>query len=375
MSKTIIMMIISSSLTLSGCLSSPSNGDKKIEEESLKLLWSYSYDPDGGSPKVLPLVHDDKIISSGDISVTAVDYKTGKEIWKTPFESTHLLTNRTFGSNGQQLVGSVFRKLISWNLNSGEQLWEIHFPDSVTFGNLGGVTHSDNQFFVIGDYFEFHRISTGGHRHTIELDARSYETTVVENVLFATQRLNNKGFFSAYDVPTMNLLWRFEPGAFGFGTRVPPIIEDGIAYVGTVGGPGDPRNGFFALNATTGQEIWRREGIFTYAAILVDDRIYGVNGNNVWALNKSTGQMVWSTNSQGGGHGEGTLAWLDGYLYWSHSSGLHVFKGSTGELVHVEPAPDRTYYWLVTADKGRIFAQTSSHLYAFAPWGHEEALE
>jgi len=32
----------------------------------------------------------------------------------------------------------------------------------------------------------------------------------------------------------------------------------------------------------------------------------------------------------------------------------------------------RHAYGLVTAHDGRIFAQSSRHLYAFAPWGHTQ---
>jgi outer membrane protein assembly factor BamB len=95
----------------------------------------------------------------------------------------------------------------------------------------------------------------------------------------------------------------------------------------------------------------------------------------VWALNKMTGQLLWSTNSLGGGHSNNNLVFMDGHVYWAHGSGLHVFNEVSGELVHVEPAPDKTTFQLITANKGRIFAQSSRHLYAFAPWGHEEAIE
>lgn len=169
-------------------------------------------------------------------------------------------------------------------------------------------------------------------------------------------------------------VWRFEPGEFGFGTREAPIIENGIVYVGTTGGPSGSKNGFFALDAQTGEEIWRREGIFTYSAVLAGDRIFGVNGQRVWALDKHTGEQLWITRGQGG-HSESNLDYMEGHVYWAHGSGLHVFDAESGELLHVEPSPDGSFFWLVTAGAGRIFAQSNRHLYAFAPWGHEEALE
>lgn len=371
--KLLKLLILASIPTLSGCFSSPSNGEKKTDEH-LNLLWEYTYNPDGGAPRIKPLLVLDKIITSGDISVTALDFKTGDLLWKTPFENHRQLLNRSFGLNGSQIVGSVVRKVLSWDLESGQPLWEVDFSN-VSFNNTRGINSLSNGFITVGSDGSIYKISQNGHIEIIILDARSYEATHSNGILFVGQAKNEKGIVSAYQLDTMELLWRFEPGSFGYPAYAPPIIENNIVYAGTLNGPGEPRNGFFALNADTGQEIWRREGIFTYAAILEGDRIFGVNGNSVWALNKTTGNLLWSTNSLGGGHSESNLAFMDGHVYWAHGSGLHVFKGDTGELVHVEPAPDKSSFWLVTADKGRVFAQTNRHLYAFAPWGHEEALE
>lgn len=368
----IVFIIIASSLTLSGCFSSPSNSGN-TKDQTLKILWEYAYDLDGGAPRVLPLIHEDKILTSGDIKVTALDYETGEQIWKTPFVNTRQLTNRSFGSDGQQLVGSVTGKMISWNLDTGDPLWEVHFLDRVSLRNLGGIVYAENQFFAVGDYLEFHRISITGNRHTIELDARSYETIVVHNVLYVTQRLNNKGFFSAYDVQTMNRLWRFDPGEYGFGTHAPPIVDNGVVYVGTAGGPADSQNGFFALNGATGKEIWRREGIQSYSAVLEGDFIYVYDGGGVHKFRKDNGSTVWHTNF--GSSGAAPIAFGYGFVYAPHSGSMRILDAGTGEIVHTMSPPDGSYFWLVTADKGRIFAQTNRHLYAFAPWGHEEALE
>lgn len=368
------LFILVSIPTLSGCFSSPSNGGNKTNEK-LNLLWEYAYNPDGGAPRIKPQLVLDKIITSGDINVTALDYKTGDLLWKTPFENHRQLLNRSFGINGSLIVGSVARKVLSWDLESGHPQWEVDFSNGQSFNNTRGINSFPGGFIAVGSDGSLYVIDPNGNVVIKQLDARSYEAAYSNGKLYVGQAKNERGVVSAYQLDTMGLLWRFEPGSFGYPAYAPPIIENGIVYVGTLGGPGDPQNGFFALNADTGQEIWRREGIFTYAAILAGERIFGVNGNSVWALNKNTGNMIWSTNSLGGGHSESNLAYMDGHVYWAHGSGLHVFKGETGELVRVEPMPDESSLWLVTADKGRIFAQTSRHLYAFAPWGHEEALE
>lgn len=372
--KIFQLLTLASSLTLSGCFSTPSNGESK-QDKVLVNLWEYAYDLDGGAPSVQPLIYKNLIVTSGDKKVTAIDYETGELVWKTPFEHHKQLLNQSFGLKGDVLVGSISKALIAWDIRTGVSKWILVIPDSLSFNNTRGIGTVPDGFIAVSDDSTLFKISPTGSLQTFQIDARSYEAVFANDHLVIGQVKEMKGIISAYHIDSMELLWRFQPGSFGYPAYAPPIIENGIVYVGTTGGPTDSQNGFFALNAVTGQEIWRKEGIFTYAAILVDDRIFGVNGNNVWALNKNTGQMLWSTNSLGGGHSNNNLVYLDGHVYWAHGSGIHVFNEVSGELVHVEPAPDRTTFQLITADKGRIFAQTSRHLYAFAPWGHEEALE
>jgi outer membrane protein assembly factor BamB len=369
-----IFMYLLSILTLSGCFNSPSNGGKD-EDQALKILWNYAYDLDGGAPRALPIIHNDRIVTSGDINVTSLDFKTGELVWKTPFEHHRQLLNQSFGLNDNVLVGSIARSLLAWNIQTGASLWKVDISDSLSFNNSRGIHSVPDGFVAVSNGPRLYKLDRQGEMEIIELDARSYESTYVDGVLYVGQVKDSKGVVSAYHLDTMELIWRFEPGNYGFPVFLPPIVENEIVYIGTAGGPTDSRNGFFALNAATGQEIWRREEIFTYSAILVGDRIFGVNGNNVWALNKMTGQLLWSTNSLGGGHSNNNLVFMDGHVYWAHGSGLHVFNEVSGELVHVEPAPDKTTFQLITANKGRIFAQSSRHLYAFAPWGHEEAIE
>jgi outer membrane protein assembly factor BamB len=182
-----------------------------------------------------------------------------------------------------------------------------------------------------------------------------------------------RGIISAYQLDTMELLWRFEPGNYGYPAYAPPIVENGIVYVGTVSAPSDSEFGFFALNAATGQEIWRKVGIQTYSSVLEGDFIYVYDGGGVHKIRKDNGSTVWHTNF--GSSGAAPIAYGYGFVYAPHSGAMRILDAETGEIVHMMSPPDGSFFWLVTADKGRIFAQSSRHLYAFAPWGHEEALE
>ena len=363
---------------MSGCSSSPTNnGDSN---KKLLLLWEYSYDLDGGAPRVKPLIHDNMIITSGDNNITSLHANTGDIKWKTPLNHHTSLTNRRFGIADDLIVGSVLNRLIAWNLITGTEKWSISFKDNLTFADLSGVGVADGFFISFGTNGELYKTSKNGELEVDWIGIRTYESSFYDGNLLLTHRSPpadgeiQYGVIQSFDFDSMELNWSFEKHGFMYATRVAPTIENNIVYFGTADGASNLKSGFFALNAQTGEEIWRQEGINTYSAVLAGDRIFGVNGQRVWALDKHTGELLWITRGQGG-HSESNLDYLDGYVYWAHGGGLHVFDAENGELLHVLPAPDGSFFWLVTAGAGRIFAQSSNHLYAFAPWGHKQPLE
>ncbi|MEX0845546.1 MAG: PQQ-binding-like beta-propeller repeat protein [Balneolaceae bacterium] len=372
--KVLAYSIFIGILTLSGCFSSPpDNGE---DEPSLHLLWEYAYDLDGGAPRVKPYLYTNMIITSGDIKITALNYVTGEQVWKTPFDFTRQLLNSSFGVSNDVITGSISDQVLAWNIETGESLWSVSFPDSLNFSHLSGITGSSDFFIAVGKGDNrIYKISQNGELEIVQLDVRSYETSIYDGVLYASQRDGDPGVgvFTAYDVQTMEKIWRFEPGEFGFGTREAPIVENGIVYTGTTSGPSNSKNGFFALNAQTGEELWRREGIFTYSAVLVDDYIYVNDAAGIYKLRKSDGGMEWYSDFEAGA-GTAPIDYGYGYLYAPHSGTMHVVDAETGEIVYRLSPPDGSYFWKVTVGKGRVFAQSNRKLYAFAPWGYEEPI-
>jgi len=66
------------------------------------------------------------------------------------------------------------------------------------------------------------------------------------------------------------------------------------------------------------------------------------------------------------------LAYWDGYVYHPHYGKLYILNGETGEIVHTMRGPDEAYTYQVSAGAGKIFVQSSQHLYAFSPYDPEK---
>ncbi len=370
--KNFHLLITLSSLMLSGCFSSPTQ--EKEKEKTMHVLWEYAYDFDGGAPRAKPLIHENNVITSGDAKIAALNYRTGEMVWKTPYDFSTQLMNDSFGVIDNIITGSIPDKILAWDIRTGTFLWEVFIPDSINLAQFKGITGTGGSFIAVSNSAIL-KISMEGELTVYTQDARTYETTVSEGVLYAGQRRRDPdvGVFSAYDLDTMELIWRYEPGEFIAATRIKPIIDDGVVFIGTSGGPNAYKTGFFALDATTGEELWRREGMFTFSAVLIDDYIYVHDGGGVHKLHKSDGRILWKSDFSG--VGEGPLAYGYGYIYTNHSGTIYIIDAETGEIVHKFGPPKGSYFWEVTVEKGRVFAQSNRHLYAFAPWGHTEPLE
>ncbi len=323
---------------------------------------------------------DQWVISSGDNHLTKLDIESGNVVWKTEFDHTGPLQNRGIGHSENIFVGSIPDKIIGWNQMSGKQEWMVPVESPNTLFTLGEIQFSGSSFIVSGNQGEIYFISENGLIVDTQVSKyRVYQTTTVGNgLLLLGQRTydedNFNGAISLIDINSGIIKWEFKPEGFAPFIRMPPTMQDGIVYCGTMGSSGKLKQAFFALDANTGEEIWRREGIFTYSAVLVGDYIYVNNATGIYKLRKTDGGIEWYSNFRAG-VGTSPIAYGYGYLYAPHAGTMHVVDAGNGEIVHRFSPPDGSYFWRVTAGAGRIFAQSNRTLYAFAPWGHTQPLE
>jgi outer membrane protein assembly factor BamB len=114
-----------------------------------------------------------------------------------------------------------------------------------------------------------------------------------------------------------------------------PAVANGIVYVGSP----DPRHGFYAIDAQTGQEKWsfkKQEGMIDMVrsspAVSGDTVYFGGDFDSFHALDANTGQPKWTFKAAG------TLNYApavgeDGTVYFSSKdTNLYAVNGQTGEL-------------------------------------------
>lgn len=152
----------------------------------------------------------------------------------------------------------------------------------------------------------------------------------------------DNGFLYRLDRATGKEVWRYDLGdaqsprimphqiVYEYDFKSPrPLLADGVIYVGAGDG------GFHAVNAATGERIWRfaTEGKIRTDAIAVGSNVvFGSFDNYVYALDRKTGRQVWKYNSYA--EVDGSPALIDGkIIVGNHGSVVQAIDPATGKWV------------------------------------------
>jgi outer membrane protein assembly factor BamB len=139
------------------------------------------------------------------------------------------------------------------------------------------------------------------------------------------------------NVGKLGLKWTFP-----IGTSTPPVVANGVVYVGTEDGA------MYALNASTGAVSWSVQagGLFPSSPAVVNGVVYiGSFDHNVYALNASTGARLWSFATGDLVYSAPTvvngvvyIGSTDGNLYALNATTGAKLWGFTGGAVYSSPA-------------------------------------
>jgi outer membrane protein assembly factor BamB len=348
-------------------------------EGPLEVQWRHQFnstDAFGFMP--LTVIGDSLVLMTGDASLTALHAHDGVVKWRTPTQNGSDLEGVQFTHDEKAIYAVHDSKILAWNLDDGRKLWSFApFEEERIFaGTLlgkgpeilyGSGNSGDNGILYALDRnsgaLTFKRV----YDHTPgAVTYRSGELYIGNAWTPEGAQGQSKGSIMKVDAATGDSLWNFRTPRGGF-YRMRPFVEDGVVYAGTDGGENTV---FVALDAATGEVIWRNTRARVYAAEMADGKIFVNDGSDLLALDKDDGSILWRARLDAG-HGESGLAYLDGYVYHPHGQAMRVVNAETGEIVHIEAPPDGSYFWEVGAGAGTVFAQSSGYLVAYEPYQPE----
>ena len=119
-----------------------------------------------------------------------------------------------------------------------------------------------------------------------------------QNLNIENSRYSTLDQINTSNVEQLNMLWSFEPGLRDDIAQVTPLVVDGVMYLHS-------RATMYALDATTGEELWRRildsgpangpVRVSTYA----EGRVYAYRGADLYAFDAETGAALASFGDAG----------------------------------------------------------------------------
>ena len=366
--SAIIVITVAAGCDRSGSENEQRNGES---EDSLQVFWKRAFEMTGGIRVRPRIVGDSIVLFSGGAHLRAFRVANGSTKWKTSLEpETELYSRRLLVSKGT-VCSPHQGQVLSWDLETGRQQWKFVPPEGNRLFEIGFYDLGPEHFYGSGSG-KLLIINREDGSLSREEEYGGASTLYQDGSLFLGQAWTpegaegqSRGGILKVNVASGDSLWFFKTERGGF-YRMRPLLDEGRVYAGTRGGE---MTEFVALDAETGEVIWRNKEARVYAAEMAAGKIFVNTGRDVMALDKETGETLWHAGLEAG-HGESELAYLDGYVYHPHGQGLRVISAKTGEVVHIE-WPENGYFWEVSTGAGKVFAQDSGALYAFEPYSPE----
>ncbi|HEY6947509.1 MAG TPA: PQQ-binding-like beta-propeller repeat protein, partial [Gemmatimonadales bacterium] len=152
----------------------------------------------------------------------------------------------------------------------------------------------------------------------------------------------DNGFLYKLDRATGKEIWRYDLGdartprilphqiVYDYDFKSPrPLLADGVIYVGSGDG------GFHAVDAGTGQRLWRfatGDRIRTDAIVSGAQVVFGSFDHFVYAVDRKTGQQAWKADTYA--EVDGSPALIDGKIVvGNHGSLVVALDPATGKPV------------------------------------------
>lgn len=336
--------------------------------------------------------------------VACFDAETGRLVWERKFNVWHstITFNRLGWANlgADAETGYVYAHLVNGLLlcfdRDGRILWTRSLTEEFNrFSGYGGRLHTpvvDGDLVVISMGNRGWADRPPSHRY-MAFDKRTGETvwmarpggggqadlTVYSTPIAATingRRLliagNGNGGIFAFKASTGEVVWGFPLSKRGINTS--PVAADNRVYAthSEENLDNTTMGRVVCLDAGTGKEIWRQDGIAAgYASpALHAGRLYVIdNSANVHCLDAESGRKYWEQNI--GTVGKGSPTWADGKLYVTEVNGgfriLNVNDAGANvldeEKILMPGGRPAEIYGSVAIAYGRIYFATEAGLF------------
>ena len=262
--------------------------------------------------------------------VVALNAETGSLIWR--FSTNSGIESSPTVVNGVVYIGSYYGYIYALNATNGALIWS-YLTGGSTFSSpsiVNGVLYQgagDGKVYALN-------ANNGALIWSFQTGTQVYSTpAVVSDVVYVC---SDAGIVFALRASDGSKIWQASIGSGTDHEDASPAVANGIVYIGA-------RNGYYALNASSGSQIWfftspyspRQFTGYVYSSpAVVGNVVYcGSIDSYVFALNAFDGSIIWSYRT--GGFLFSSPAIANGVLYIGSYDGYIYALGAS-------PAPTTT---------------------------------
>jgi outer membrane protein assembly factor BamB len=238
-------------------------------------------------------------VGTADNFLLALEADTGNLAWQ--FEAQHSIWSTPTYENGVLYVGSLDKHIYALDAQTGDLLWEQALAGSVS----GQVAVGEDLIYVGSFDKQLHALDKATGTVRWEMPEGGTEDWVWAAPVLADEVVyfsDKKGNVFAVEAETGRTIWTAQIGGQVVAS---PIVNGGTVFIASAGqisnGTADgPRRGaLIALDAETGDELWREETpapIYSTPAIVGDSIVIALppgSENLLLVYNQADGDEIW----------------------------------------------------------------------------------
>jgi outer membrane protein assembly factor BamB len=299
-----------------------------------------------------PSVVDGVVYIGSHYGLLALNAYTGEKIWQS---SDRVLMNSSPAvSGGLVFIGSFVDQITdehavyAFSVSNGQRVWKFTTSDHVNsspavVGNTVYVGCEDGYLYALnavkGELIW--KFNTGGAN---PYDSHYASPVIADGVVYTSTYHGN---VFAIDSSSGSKIWNHSTGTLGSGFSS-PVISNGVLYVAA-------KDFIYALNATTGDEIWRCEITSSVSPVIVGGVIYAgsydspiwAGHGRIWTIDTLTGAKTSQYATEGGIRVPVAIA--RGVIYVGTTQGIIYAIGTPDRITpQPTPAPTPTNYPIQT---------------------------
>ncbi|CAK9856670.1 unnamed protein product [Sphagnum jensenii] len=287
-------------------------------------------------------------------------------LWQTPFASDLYPDNVIVSSNGM-IIALNTNMVVGINGSTGSVIWTFDAPNLLLTDQAIGA---DNTVYIGSGVNEGTLFALNGTTGVLKwnfsfpLNRIDQAIAIGPNGVLYVGSSNDAGTLFAINATNHTIIWSF--------LAVDPCDRPSLCYIsGSMSGVAMGMNNdgvvytnsdttSFALNATNGAVIWKREYSYTPTVPMPPPAISGTGlatmvyvgcrggsaGSGLLALNGTTGAIVWFVAS--GMCASGVAVGLDGTVFTTGYSNIYALDGSTGAI---------QWQWQITPQSTELFME------------------